>query len=740
MEVEEVSVSGTVQRVIYRSPENSWSVLLLDTTDKKVAPSGEVVVTGVTEATQSQDVNVTGKWVERKGQKQIEASRIDTVLPTSPAGIEAYLASGIIKGIGAKKAKQIVAAFGKETLNVLDFEPGRLAEVKGFSKRAAEKVAAAWTEQAAVRRILLFLHDNNIPPGLCKRIYRAWGENAIDKIRANPYALATEVRGIGFRTADDIALRMGVDPRSPHRMGAALVHMAGERASQGHTGTPRGELVSKTAEMLSASDGGFVALVDQALDAAVARERPFFIIDENDVAWLAALYYCEDRIARFALDRAGRPAAWSRIDKAAIAAEAKRVGMDLAEQQMEAVLMAVKSRFCIITGGPGVGKTATTNVLIRVLKASRLEVLLAAPTGKAAQRASEATGHPASTIHRMLKMRGKEEGEDDNGAADKEAETLDADVVILDESSMGDVPLVSKTMAAIGPKTSLVLIGDVDQLPSVGPGRVLADLIDSGKVPCVRMNKVFRQAANSLIIRNAHSINAGHLPQTGRASEDFFILDDTRNPELGSEVASEVARAAARMVVDLVSSRLPRRYGFDPVRDIQVLTPMNKGDAGVVALNVALQTALNPEPAASVMVMGQRLGVGDKVIQTRNNYDLEVFNGDMGIVSEILEDGASMQVSLLDGRTITYDESAMDDLRLAYAMTIHKSQGSQAEAIVMPLVTQHWMMLQRNLLYTGVTRAKKLAVIVGQTRAVATAVRTNDAVRRLTALPGLLRQ
>lgn len=730
-------VSGTVDRLIYRSPENSWSVLLVSTSEADPNDSRQVVVTGISDARESQSIEAVGRWVVRKGERQLEASTIVSIMPATEDGITAYLASGVIKGIGAKKAQQIVAAFGAETLAILDHTPERLAEVKGFSKRTAAKIAQAWIEQAAQRRILLFLHENKIPAGLARRIHKALGDDAITKISANPYTLATEVRGIGFKTADDIALRMGVHPLSPFRAKAALVHVAETRATQGHTGTPRDVLLAQTAELLDAGAADQAMLVAaQALAESTSGERPLLLEDAgSDVVWLSALRRCEDRVAEFVSRRAGKSAAWGAVSISEIKRVAESVGMSLAQQQAQALDVALNSRLSIITGGPGVGKTATTRVLLRVLSERRLRVLLAAPTGKAAQRASEATGVPASTIHRMLNL-GR--AQDEPGTEGQQPEHLEADAVIVDESSMLDAPLAAKLCAAIAPRTALILIGDVDQLPSVGPGRVLADLIESGKVPVARLTQVFRQAAGSLIITNAHRINSGEMPVPGKKGEDFFVLDESRYPELGSDVAADAARFAAEKVVELAARLVPAKYGFDPVRDVQVLCPMNNGDVGVAALNRAMQEAINPRPSASVSIMGQRVGVGDKVIQTRNNYNLNVFNGDMGVVADIDPENKTVLVSMLDGREVLFSEDEADDLKLAYAMTIHKSQGSQAQAVIIPMVTQNWIMLQRNLIYTGVTRAQKLALIVGQSRAIARAVRHNEATKRLTSLPGLL--
>jgi exodeoxyribonuclease V alpha subunit len=480
--------------------------------------------------------------------------------------------------------------------------------------------------------------------------------------------------------------------------------------------------------------------VRETLRRAIENPGKRPVLAERDgLIGLAKLISQEEFIADRLMSMIGTPPWGRRKDLEAVVKEAEAdVGMSLATQQRAAVLMALSHRVSIMTGGPGVGKTATTRVILSALKAIKCRVVLAAPTGKAAKRASEATGHPASTIHRLLGMVGKPS---DDGADEPKPEHIDADVVVIDEMSMTDVPLMTQIVAAIGRKTALLMIGDVDQLPSVGPGRVLQDLIDSGRIPVTRLTEVFRQAAGSYIITNAHRINTGQMPVAGGPESDFFVLDDRNVGALREATdlsAGDVAKVAANLVLDLVCDRLPSKYGFDPVRDIQVLTPMRKGDAGVQALNEALQRRLLPEGLPFVARGFNRFHVGDKVIQTRNNYDLDIFNGDMGIVLKVDPEEDEVVVEI-DGRQVLLEGSALDDLQLAYALTVHKVQGSQFPAIVFPMLTQHWMMLKRNLIYTGVTRAQKLAVLVGQSKAIAAAVRTKDSSLRLTRLEHLLK-
>lgn len=726
--MKEDAVQGEVLRVTFRSDENDWSVL-------KVQVRGHrepVTVVGITQAQVGQIVTACGRWALRQGEPQFQADRITAAHPTSAEGLAAYLGSGVLPGIGPKKAQQMVRVFGTGILHTLDHEPERLAEIRGFGPATVERIKAGWKEQKAVQAIMLFLHSHNISAALCRRIYRAYGERSIEIIQANPFQLCLDVRGIGFKTADAIARQLGIPPESPHRILAGLVHLMQEAMTQGHCGQRRPDLLAKAQEALGVPQAVVAAVLDADVRAQGDR-RPQFV-QHDDGVYLAWLDAAETFIAETFIGRVGLRNPWAQRGLALIEAAAQAAGMQLAAKQRLAIETALTHRVSIITGGPGVGKTSTLHVLLDIFRRLKLRMALAAPTGKAAQRAAEATGIPASTIHRLLGLRGP-------GADPGE---LHADVLVLDECSMIDVPLMRQICRAWKRQTALVLVGDVDQLPSVGPGQVLADLIRSGVVPTVQLDEVFRQAAGSLIIRNAHAINRGHMPDSGGPEDDFFILDERNTPSLRQALACEdderpaaVGRATAQIIEDLVRTRLPAKYGWHPARDIQVLCPMNKGAAGVAEMNARLQRALNPHPARSVTRYGIRFGVGDKVIQTRNNYDLEIFNGDMGFVFDCDDENGELVVDF-EGRRVRIAYDDLDDLRLAYALTIHKSQGSQAPAIIMPMVTQHWTMLQRNLLYTGVTRARRLVVLVGQRRAIAAAVRTVSAARRLTRLRTLL--
>lgn len=727
----EESLQGEVLRITYRSDANDWSVLKLKVSGMRE----EQTLVGVTTAQAGQVVTAQGQWKLHQGQRQFDAHRITATNPTTAEGIIAYLGSGMIPGIGPKKAEKMVEVFGAEILPILDQDPERLKEIKGFGPATVAKIGKGWKEQKAVSEIMIFLHSHDISAGLCRRIYRAYGDKTIDTIRANPYRLAFDVRGIGFKSADSIAKSLSIPPASPQRILAGLVYLMNEAMTQGHCGQRRPDLLKTAQDALDVDAQAIAQVLDADLRGAT-EERPQFM-QEEDVVYSLWLARSEEEIADAVRDRAALPSRWAeQATPGLIERAAQTVGMNLANKQAQAVRMALTSRFAVITGGPGVGKTATLNVVLAALRELGLRISLAAPTGKAAQRASEATGMAASTIHRLLGLRGP----------DSKPGEVDADVIVLDEFSMVDVPLMRHIVRAWKRGTSLILVGDVDQLPSVGPGQVLADLIRSGVAPVTVLDEVFRQAAGSLIIRNAHAINHGHMPENGRREDDFFVLTEHKESSLRAamdvedeEIPASVAQATASLIESLVERRLPARYGVHPMRDIQVLCPMNKGAAGVAEMNARLQKALNAKPAHSVTRYGVRYGVGDKVIQTRNNYDLEIFNGDMGFIESIDTEESVLSVRF-DSRAVGIPFDDLDDLRLAYAMTIHKSQGSQFPVVIIPVVTQHWAMLQRNLLYTGVTRARKLVVLVGQHRAVAAAARTVSAARRITRLGKLLRE
>lgn len=1076
------SLQGEVLRIVYRHESTDWSVLRIRVSGMR----GEQTLVGVTVAQAGQFVTAAGRWGMRDGQRQFEAQRITASNPTTPEGVCAYLGSGMIPGVGAKKAEKMVAHFGTSLLTVLDAEPERLKEIRGFGPATIAKIAKGWQEHKAVSEVMLFLHSHDISPALCRRIYRAYGDKTIETIRANPYALSVDVRGVGFKTADSIAKSLSIPANSPQRILAGLVFLMNEDMTKGHCGKRRPDLLRVAVEALGVDAQQIANVLDTDLRGESAHKQQF--VQHADIVCLQWLSRSEEEIARIMQERAALPSRWA--DKATpelIDRVAEKSGMTLADKQRRAVEMALKSRVAVITGGPGVGKaqpidaqvltpsgfkaigdlrvgdpvvaadgavsritgvfpqgvkdiyrvrfedgrqtrccgehlwkvwtrtsewsperkqkvrsrgwrvlpldtirdrkqrqatehqriavplfappedadrplpvdpyfmgallgdgsfsnmtltkkdavllekvatiarqsgltvlfrnppsrcayirfsggglrkylreqgllacrshekfipdtflqasarqrrqllqglldtdghvgnnravsftsssevmarqvqrlawslggkatiaakatryratsgdvragrtaytvcishdqaanllwlprkrsrldgrrtihrrllidsiepngqapcvcisvdhpdqlyvtddyivthnTSTLNVVLAAMRELKLRISLAAPTGKAAQRAAEATGMPASTIHRLLGIKG----------ADSRPGEIDADVTVVDEFSMVDVPLMRHLVRSWKQGTTLLMVGDVDQLPSVGPGQVLGDVIRSGAVPVTVLDEVFRQAQGSLIIRNAHAINRGEMPECGGRNDDFFILDERNTDEIrlamdgeDDKIPAQIAQATAAIIEGLVAKRLPQGYGVDPVRDIQVLCPMNKGAAGVGEMNQRLQRALNPRPAHAVTRFGTRFGVGDKVIQTRNNYDLEIFNGDMGIVESVDDEESTLHVRF-DGRGVGIPFDDLDNLQLAYALTIHKSQGSQFPIVIIPAVTQHWAMLQRNLIYTGVTRARRLVVVVGQRRAIAAAARTVTAARRITRLRDLLK-
>jgi exodeoxyribonuclease V alpha subunit len=728
------TISGEVLHVSYRNDESDWSVLVIR--DARRNGAGKFSCAGVTNAGPGQVVTAKGKWSTYNGAPQFKADQITATNPTTPDGVTAYLSSGVIAGIGPAKAAALVKQYGVDILRILDEEPERLLELKGFGPATVERIKLAWEEQRQVRGIMLFLHSQNVPAALCKRIYRAWGDKAVDLIKADPFRLCLEIRGIGFKTADAIAQRLSIPKDSPQRIRAGMGYVMQEAVGRGHAGLLRTKFLELCAEALEIDEAAIAPILDADLTDQFDGAQ---LVQHEDAVYFRWLAAAEEFVCERLLEKAGLRAPWGEPAGGADALLAKiegRVGMHLANKQRQAALMALRSRVCVISGGPGVGKTATTNVILAAMRAMDLTVALAAPTGKAAQRASEATGQQARTIHRLLGLKGGDSSD---------ISPVQADVLLIDEMSMVDIPLMRHVMRGLKRRTALILVGDVDQLPSVGPGNVLGDIMRSGTIPVVMLDEVFRQAAGSLIIRNAHSINRGQYPEVGTPTDDFFMLTEKNTQAIRAAMSIEdeeaipasVAEACATVIRDLVTRRLPAKFGFDPVRDIQVLSPMNKGGCGVGNLNLLLQEAVNPTPSAAVKRYGSRFGVGDKVLQTRNNYDLEIYNGDMGIVEGVNDESSTLTVQF-DNRLVGVPYDDLDDMRLAYAMTIHKSQGSQAPVVIIPMVTQHWAMLQRNLIYTGVTRARKLVVLVGQSRAIAAAVRRRDAAQRITRLRQLL--
>ena len=704
------ALAGLVERVTFHNPENGFCVLRVKARGQKdlitVVAHAAMIAAG-------EFVQLTGAWInDRTHGLQFRATFLKASPPTTLEGIERYLGSGMIPGIGAVYAKRLVRGFGEAVFDLIEQQPDRLREVAGIGPKRAARIVAGWAEQKVIREIMLFLHANGVGTSRAVRIYKTYGTAAVQVISENPYRLARDIRGIGFRTADQIASKLGIEKTAMIRVRAGISYALSEAMDDGHCGLPADELASQTETLIEVP----AALIETAL--ALELEAGDVVADTlegNRCIFLAGLYRAEREIAERLRILAAGGTPWPRIDadKAIPWVEGK-TGLVLADSQKQAVRMALASKALVITGGPGVGKTTLLSSILKVLMAKRTAVALCAPTGRAAKRLSESTGLEAKTIHRLL-----ETDPAKGGFRRDESNPLSCELLVVDEASMVDVLLMRALLRALPDQSALLVVGDVDQLPSVGPGQVLADIIGSAAVPVVRLTEVFRQAAESRVIINAHRINRGQMPeldQTGPGSDFYFV--DAADPEDG-----------VQKILTIVRDRIPKAFGLDAVRDIQVLCPMNRGGLGARSLNVELQKALNPPGEERVERFGWTFCPGDKVMQVENDYDREVYNGDLGIISRLDMEESELHVTF-DGRDVTYGFGELDELVLAYATTIHKSQGSEYPAVVIPVTTQHYTMLARNLLYTGVTRGKRLVVLVGQRKALAIAVRNQGARRR----------
>jgi len=708
------ALAGTVERVTFHNAENGFCVLKVQARGKRdqVTVVGHSPVIGAGEW-----ITASGAWVsDRVHGLQFKAEILTATAPTGVEGIEKYLASGQMRGIGPAMAKRIVAAFGEGTFDIIEASPQRLTEVSGIGKFRASKIVSGWADQKAIREIMIFLHAHAVGTARAVRIFKTYGHQAIQVMKEDPYRLARDVRGIGFRTADAIAMKMGLEKTAPQRLRAGVAFALQTAMDEGHCGLPV-EMLTGLAERLLEVDAPLIQVAVR--EAITGGEIVPDAIGDQACVFLKGLYSAEQAIAdRLIVPAAGAPP-WSSIEvaKALIWVES-RTGKTLSLSQREAVGLVLSSKLAVITGGPGVGKTSTLDSILRILIAKRVRVALAAPTGRAAKRITEQTGIEAKTIHRLLEVSPKH-----GGFTRNEENPLECDLLVIDETSMVDVPLMNALLKAVPSHAALLLVGDVDQLPSVGPGQVLADIINSGRVPVARLTEVFRQAAESRIVVNAHRINSGYLPEGAKGGEntDFYIVD-IAEPEEG-----------VTKLIEIVSQRIPRRFGLDPLRDVQVLCPMNRGVLGARNLNHELQRVLNPNPTATVERFGWRFSPGDRVMETQNDYDRDVFNGDLGTVARIDDEEGTLVVNF-EGREVVYPFGELDTLIPAFATTIHKSQGSEYPAVVIPVTTQHYAMLARNLLYTGVTRGKRLVVLVAQKRAIAIAVRGGQMKRRWTKL------
>ncbi|HEV7668640.1 MAG TPA: ATP-dependent RecD-like DNA helicase [Thermoanaerobaculia bacterium] len=719
------TLQGAIERIVFHNPENGWTVLRLTISGAREPTTVVGTLAGIRAG---ETLRLEGKFLhDPKFGRQFRAHSFQTVAPSTLTGMERYLASGMIRGVGGEMAKRIVALFGLETLDVIERSPERLTEVSGIGRKRSADIRKAWDEQRGIRELMVFLQSHGVQTGHAVKIYKRYGSDALAVVREDPFRLATDVFGIGFKTADRIAFALGLPADAPRRLEAGLLHALAEASDRGHLFLPRERLFADSALLLGSPDPALLAqaLAEISADgrAVVEESKRESRIEGETAVYLAALYAAEtdlaERLRRLLLGPP--PPGPLNIDPdRALAWLGARQGIELAPQQSEAIRRSLASPLLVITGGPGTGKTTLIRGLVSILTKKGLKIALAAPTGRAAKRLSEATGAEASTIHRLLefdpRLRRFQRGPD---------LPLEAEVTIVDEASMIDAQLACHLARALPARGRLILVGDVDQLPSVGPGSVLGDLIRSGAVDVVRLTEIFRQAEKSAIVVNAHQVNRGEIPVSGPAGSDFFIIE-RREPE-----------EILKVVVQMVAERIPASFGFDPFTEIQVLAPMNRGLLGTERLNAELRARLNPH-GASIERGGRVLRVGDKVMQIRNNYDLEVWNGDLGRISRIDDEESKVFVSF-DGREVEYDLSILDELQLAYACTIHKSQGSEYPCVVVPLHSQHHLLLQRNLLYTALTRARKLAVLVGEPRALAAAVANRRSEPRFSRLAERLR-
>lgn len=694
-----------VERITYQNPENGYSVMRV-----KVKGYDELVtlVGNLLEVPAGSVLLCEGDWkVDKRYGSQFVAQTWEEVMPATLYGIEKYLGSGLVKGIGPKFAQLIVSRFGLDTIEIIETDIKRLYEVPGIGQKRVEKIAESWEKQKDIKNVMLFLQGYGVSTAYAAKIYRQYGKESIDTVKTNPYKLADDIWGIGFKTADTIASKMGYEKNDLRRLKSGVTYTLSHMAEEGNVYAEEEQLVKSAIELLDADE----APVRQAISEMLQSED---LIADAEAIYMPPFYYAEVGTA-------------NRLNKLLDCVEgnlfniipdisviSKQTGVEYDEVQAEAIREAVSSKVMVLTGGPGTGKTTTTQGIIAALKAMGLRILLAAPTGRAAKRMSEATGMEAKTIHRLLEYNPQDgyKRNDDN--------PLEGDALIVDECSMIDLLLMNNLMKAIPAGMRLVLVGDIDQLPSVGAGNVLRDIIDSKRIPVIRLTRIFRQAQESRIVMSAHAINKGVFPDTSNGKNTDFFFIQQEDPE-----------QAVETIVKLVKERLPNAYKR-PTSDIQVLTPMQRGVVGAANLNMALQTVLNPGQV-SLNRSGYSFRQGDRVMQLRNNYDKEVFNGDLGYIERVDMEDRTLFVCF-DGRTVEYDVSELDELTLAYAITIHKSQGSEYPIVVMPVLMTHYVMLQRNLIYTGITRAKKICVLVGTKKALSFAIRNLSVLKRNTKL------
>lgn len=716
------TVQGQIERITFYNEETDFTIARLNASGYRDL----ITLVGTMMApTPGQVVRVTGRWNNHpKFGEQFKVVRYTTLIPATVATIEKYLGSGLIKGIGPVMAKRMVAEFGKKTLDVIEEEIEKLIEVEGIGKKRMAMISKAWSDQKEIREVMLFLQGHGVSSGYAAKIFKHYGNQSIDVVKDNPYRLAMDIFGIGFVTADKIAENLGFAKDSDLRAEAGIIYVLNQLSDEGHVYYPYESLMDKAGETLEVAREILVkALESLSAQRKIVIERlkgpENTSTDEDHAVYLTQFHICETGIAARLRSLMTAPTMRREIDaEKAVEWVQQQLSISLARNQTEAVKYAAASKVMVITGGPGTGKTTIINAVLKIFGRLGIDILLAAPTGRAAKRMNEATGREAKTIHRLLEFSPQKGGFQKN-----EEHPLKCDLLIIDEASMIDTVLMYHLIKAIPPHSTLILVGDVNQLPSVGPGSVLKDIISSGSVPVVHLDEIFRQAQDSSIIVNAHLINRGIIPPldtAGKDQTDFYFIQKDEPEE------------ALHMIMELVGGRIQKAFGFDPVEDVQVLTPMNRGTVGTHNLNTEIQKALNRREDGITRGAGT-LRIDDKVMQIRNNYDKEVYNGDIGRIVRIDTENQDVRIAF-DGRIVVYEYSQLDEVVLAYAVSVHKSQGSEYPCVVIPLLTQHYVLLQRNLIYTAITRGRKLVIVVGSKRAMAIAVKNDRTQERFSRL------
>ncbi len=723
-----VDLTGQIERITYTNPENGYTIAQVKVRGEKRVVT---VVGNLIEPMPGEIVELQGQWkIHPKYGEQFEVEEYRNTVPATIHGIKKYLGSGLIKGIGPVMAGRVVSRFGKKTLDIIENKINRLSEIDGIGDKRIEMIQTAWKDQKEIRSVMMFLQSHQISAGYATKIFKQYGDRSIAVVTENPFQMATDIFGIGFLTADKIAANIGFSKDSPLRTRAGILYVLNELSSDGHVYFPYPKLIEKCSEILKV-DGRLVAdgLNQVAADKQIVIEAEDDVLslpenqDAGRAVYLSRYHFCETGISYMLKRLMATPKSIGPVDaRQSVKWVQEQLDFSLADNQKKAILSAVQSKFMVITGGPGTGKTTIIRAVLKIYQKLHVNILLAAPTGRAAKQMSETTGFPAKTIHRMLCFNFH------SGEGQKnEQDPLDCDLLIVDEASMVDTVLMHHLLKAVPQEATLVLVGDVNQLPSVGAGNILADIIASHVVPVVRLNEIFRQAQQSQIIMNAHRINNGFLPKTDVKNDentDFYFIDQ-KSPERVLEI-----------ILELAANRIPQKFGIDAIDEIQVLSPMHKGLVGTANLNIELQKRLNPQKD-SILYGNTTFHCHDKVMQIRNNYDKNVFNGDIGRVVAVNREIREVMVEF-DGRKIAYDFTELDEVVPAYAVSIHKSQGSEYPAVIIPVLTQHYILLQRNLIYTAVTRGRRLVILVGTRKALAIAIKNDKTQQRFTRLKNRL--